>query len=1486
MRLTNFFDSAADLVTANAPGLTIRGGTAPTFRPTVGSLVQIPFKRNYLSHVNAAATDNTGIVTFDAMDSVAGRALFEFLTIVPLPLCTTQRQFIYARGQGAGAVTDFYRVKIDVGAATLSIEKYTGAALSTVATVGYAWNAAKAYFVWFAGNGPQLQVQVWEAPPIALPVRPVALDIDVRDAAPLLADGWFGFSGYHATLTGKISAFNFASIATGGQSAVVPLTNSEWFDSLRRPNQLRVITAVLQAIGYDYTGSPYTKTVRAYLSDIGYQSQAHDSPPQKNFRAILQGVPTYTTSMGVALTGRGNTTFGNAVVDNKRRTYRPLAAALKHDFTTGQLADSILGMSPVVTRAGATATRINQAGYIEMVAANTARFSHEPVPSAGDRTAWMLTPGIAGNYGSTPDTAAVSPAVDVEIIAKVTVVDLAAGGFQLFQGKWVTTANQRSFLFGVAASVLFFYISTTGADSPNVAVALPAGFVNGTYHFKVNRVKATGATNFSYSLDGVTFTLIGAQQILSAGSAIFDSTAPLVSGAYDTGGVSGLLTGRIHRSRLFTTIGGAAVADFDASRFAAGGVSAVMVTGETWTVNQAGTWPAWIEECYSVAACMGLLVEEARTNLLLQSNSFGTTWAPAGTPAPTQNLIGPDGAAGSAWTVTDNDAAAYEGVTQALVVPNDALTRSFSLLLRKNPGATNTFGMNLSYNGGAAVSATPRVNTSTGAVQNSGAVVTAGAGWWRFYQALTNNASGNTAFTASLYAATAVWPGGDSVTGQGSTGLYGAQLEVGAFRTSYIPTGAATATRAADAITYSDIRPFVAVGVGGSIQGTIVVEFIPGVDDTHGVVTFNDGTANNVIEITVVAGVMSCIVKYLGVTYCNITGGAWQANKLQRIAFAYGGLGADFAAVSFNGGAVVTDNSGVLPLVIDRMALGVDQAGNYLNGHLVKLTVYRKRHSNADLVTMASGGTALAEMPGREFDPWANASWSRSFAEFRMGDPARPYHDHRTIIRARLGRPQLPSADSLSFPLAGMSQGFDQPLVTQRFAAGNYIDQFNPKLFGLVNGRFEPPQIDSGLYVYALDDGLVDATNAQAFDVDSHIIGIVTTMAFTNTVANINTAANHGMVLKYRVRFPTGSTVPAPYALNTDYFVVAFTANTCSLSATVGGAPIVAGGTVAGVVFNSFGYYFTLSGAGSTVTLAAKPTRLTIGGLQDDTGVANEGNVAQMYDEMIFGALGFSRNYKDPASFASLETYLGAIGVTAGLWFDTQKHLGSEALAKLSNGTMTWYGDTPDGFIRVGLLGRTIDAAVVFTEDDIKPGSLKRVDVIRPIDMSKAQVSCKPWFLTGGPMPSANQEALQGKVFLPALAYGAPSTALESHPELLDSNQAATFDLVVNSGGGATNLQQTIGVTFQSQQGVYTVELRLHAMRLGFGDAIQLKTMDMHFADWNDTDPVSPNNPGNVGGTGGVVLEVSPNLTSDDPYKVTVKFVRVDYGYFPMKDLT
>jgi len=195
-------------------------------------------------------------------------------------------------------------------------------------------------------------------------------------------------------------------------------------------------------------------------------------------------------------------------------------------------------------------------------------------------------------------------------------------------------------------------------------------------------------------------------------------------------------------------------------------------------------------------------------------------------------------------------------------------------------------------------------------------------------------------------------------TGNGFSGIFfwGAQLEAGAFPTSYIPTVASQVTRAADSANM--------LGVNFSSwyradEGTLYAEwqkFAPSAFQS--VVMASDGTSSNVFAI----GHGSIFGGNNNLRFDVSAGGTSQAsittitnspsNTFAKTAAAYAVN--DFSVVS-NGGSAGTDTLGVLP-VVNRLIIGANAAGTgtFLNGTIRKLAYYPKRLSNTEIVALTS----------------------------------------------------------------------------------------------------------------------------------------------------------------------------------------------------------------------------------------------------------------------------------------------------------------------------------------------------------------------------------------------------------------------------------------------------------------------------------------------------------------------------------------------------
>ena len=211
----------------------------------------------------------------------------------------------------------------------------------------------------------------------------------------------------------------------------------------------------------------------------------------------------------------------------------------------------------------------------------------------------------------------------------------------------------------------------------------------------------------------------------------------------------------------------------------------------------------------------GLLIEEARTNLLTYSSEFdNAAWIKGGSTVVANAVVAPDGTAIADRLTEDTSTSTSHRVFRSFsAVTNTAHT--YSIFLKSD---TRTWARVSLFDGSNTWSAFFNLATGVlGTVAGTGAtakIESVGNGWYRcsisatgaFTQVATNLA---TADNVIIY------------TGDGTSGIYiwGAQLEAGAFPTSYIPTVASQVTRAADVASVNTLSPWY-----NATEGTLFVE--------------------------------------------------------------------------------------------------------------------------------------------------------------------------------------------------------------------------------------------------------------------------------------------------------------------------------------------------------------------------------------------------------------------------------------------------------------------------------------------------------------------------------------------------------------------------------------------------------------------------------------------------------------------------------------
>lgn len=343
----------------------------------------------------------------------------------------------------------------------------------------------------------------------------------------------------------------------------------------------------------------------------------------------------------------------------------------------------------------------------------------------------------------------------------------------------------------------------------------------------------------------------------------------------------------------------------------------------------------------------GLLIEESRTNLLLQSRDMTqAVWSKTDV-TPLRNQVGIDGVANSACLMTEGSAgtAITTQIGAALTAGSTISTTKivkrgnvdwFRIVLRDSTlsdGASAWFNLGTGVKGSAVVIGLGTAVSST--------MTSLGGGWYKCVVSCVPNGS-YTQGAISFLSSTA---DNSAVRVSGATYILDcAQLEVGASASSYIPTAASTVTRSADnaSMTGTNFSSWFS-----ATQGTFVVE-----GDSLSVggrsFTVSDGTINNQIfsAYNIASGALQ--VYTAGVFQAQI-GTTGDKNKIAS-AFATN----DFA-VSVSGAAVNTDTSGSVA-TYSQINFGTTYNASvaFLNGHIKSLRYYNTRLPNSVLQSLTT----------------------------------------------------------------------------------------------------------------------------------------------------------------------------------------------------------------------------------------------------------------------------------------------------------------------------------------------------------------------------------------------------------------------------------------------------------------------------------------------------------------------------------------------------
>ena len=268
-----------------------------------------------------------------------------------------------------------------------------------------------------------------------------------------------------------------------------------------------------------------------------------------------------------------------------------------------------------------------------------------------------------------------------------------------------------------------------------------------------------------------------------------------------------------------------------------------------------------------------LLLEPSRTNSLVQSNQFDTTWSASSGMSLTSGQIG-IGGSNDAWLVTRDSA--YDNLyqsnssffTNTSTISIYAKANTYNFLRFAIAGVSEQAYFNL-------VDGTLGVNTSLISSYSQDM----GNGWWRLSATFQNNSA------AGIYIQPVPSDGGVSVGGTGSIYIQYAQLEVGSYATSYIPTQGSVVTRLGDN-THADIPSSAA----GQLEGTLYVEmnFMNNFNEYPSVYLWS-GSPNNRVLIQRRGNnkFLQCQISKTGQSTISLMGNTVVSDGIHKMAFTY-----------------------------------------------------------------------------------------------------------------------------------------------------------------------------------------------------------------------------------------------------------------------------------------------------------------------------------------------------------------------------------------------------------------------------------------------------------------------------------------------------------------------------------------------------------------------------------------------------------------------
>ena len=350
-----------------------------------------------------------------------------------------------------------------------------------------------------------------------------------------------------------------------------------------------------------------------------------------------------------------------------------------------------------------------------------------------------------------------------------------------------------------------------------------------------------------------------------------------------------------------------------------------------------------------------LLLENSSTNLIPYSEDFSNAaWDLFRISVTTENYASPNGSSTVKNIIADTSNNTH-GIFDFVSASSGIYTSSaffkangynFACVRISVDGDTKRFSAVIDLtNGNVTITDATGSPTST-----SFSVNDYGNGWYRLsvscshssgsvYLTISPSSTSNPTFSSSL----------PSFLGDGTSGVlvFGAQLEVGSYPTSYIPTSGSTVQRAADT----------ANGAGNSevfndSQGVLFANIAALADDaTYKTITLNNNSATDRIQISINSNYIYMSVRDNNVTQAFDGVSVTEATNFSKVAASYK---VNDCNLWINGFKVFTDTSASMPSGLSQISFDKGDGGDDFYGKTKEIGYYDEILTDLELETLTS----------------------------------------------------------------------------------------------------------------------------------------------------------------------------------------------------------------------------------------------------------------------------------------------------------------------------------------------------------------------------------------------------------------------------------------------------------------------------------------------------------------------------------------------------